>query len=231
MLRFKYPPLFIHIMTYSLSPHSINLYEECPRCFWANINENKKRPSGPFPSLPSGMDRVFKAHFDYFRKRRELPPELAELSSVHLFESESLLKKWRNDRSGLSWKDSDGNELCGSLDEVLETDEGRRLIVLDYKTRGFPLKEDTAGLYQRQLDIYNFILQQNGYDTEDYAFLLFFYPKALNRTGTVSFNKQLVKMPVDVSRAENAFENAIKLLKGPKPDLNQYCNFCNWNPE
>jgi xanthosine utilization system XapX-like protein len=49
-----------------------------------------------------------------------------------------------------------------------------RLIVLDYKTRGFPLKEDTAAHYQDQLDIYNFLLRKNGYRTEDYGYLLFY---------------------------------------------------------
>lgn len=212
-------------MPYKLSPSSLNLYKECPRCFWSDINEGLKRPSGPFPSLPSGMDLAFKKYFDSFRKEAKLPPELSELKNVHLFDLENLLNKWRNDRSGLSFKDKAGNELRGSVDEVLYTDSGD-LIVLDFKTRGFPLKEDTAKHYQLQLDTYNFILRKNGFTTEDYSCLLFFYPKAFKEDGTVIFNKQLVKMPVDTNHAETTFKNAIELLNNKKPEFNYSCNFC-----
>jgi len=37
---------------------------ECPRCFWLQIVKNIKRPAGIFPSLPSGMDKILKVHFD-----------------------------------------------------------------------------------------------------------------------------------------------------------------------
>ncbi len=204
------------------------MYKDCPACFYKDINEGIKRPSGPFPSLPSGMDLAFKGYFDSFRKQAKLPPELAELKDVHLFDLEHLLNKWRNDRSGLSFKDKDGNELRGSVDEVLYTNYCD-LIVLDFKTRGFPLKEDTAKHYQLQLDVYNLIFRKNGFTTENYSCLLFFYPRAFTEDGSVVFNKQLVKMPVDVNHAETMFNNAIKLLKGKKPEINPNCNFCTAN--
>jgi len=215
-------------MPYKLSPSSLNLYKECPRCFYKYVNEGKKRPSGPFPSLPSGMDLAFKSYFDSFRKDGKLPPELAELKNVHLFDLEHLLKKWRNGHSGLNFKDKAGNELRGSVDEVLCTNEGD-LIVLDFKTRGSKLKEDTAEHYRLQLDVYNFILRRNGFTTEDYSVLLFFYPRAFKEDGTVIFNKQLVKMSVNVNHAETMFNNAIKLLQGKKPALNYDCSFCKAN--
>lgn len=215
-------------MPYKLSPSSLNLYKECPRCFWTDINKGLKRPSGPFPSLPSGMDLAFKAYFDSFRKKGALPPEVSELKGAHLFDLEHLLKKWRNDRTGLGWKDAEGNELRGSVDEVLYTDSGD-LIVLDFKTRGFPLKDDTAKHYQLQLDVYNFVFRKNGFTTEDYSLLLFFYPKTFDDTGRVVFNHQLVKMPVNVKHAENSFKNALAVLQGRKPELNPNCGYCGWN--
>jgi len=54
-----------------LSPSRLNLFRECERCFWLRSNKDVKRPSGPFPSLPSGMDRIIKQHFD--RHRSEDP--------------------------------------------------------------------------------------------------------------------------------------------------------------
>jgi hypothetical protein len=102
--------------------------------------------------------------------------------------------------------------------------KGRKLIVLDYKTRGYPLKEDTADHYQNQVDIYNFLLRKNGYSTEDFAFLLFYIPKEVLDGGEVVFDTELVKMKVNVKNAENLFVKAIKLLKDKCPSKG--CAWC-----
>src|SRR3989338_1814191 len=162
-------------MPYKFSPSSLNLLKECSRCFWLQFNKGVKRPDSIFPSLPSGMDKVLKAHFDSFIGSKELPPELLKLKSKYkLFSDASLLAAWRNNFKGISYADDKGNVLHGAVDNILV--KNYKLVVLDYKTRGFPLKEDTANNYQDQLDIYNFLLRKNGYETEDYAYLLFYHP-------------------------------------------------------
>ena len=66
-------------MTYKFSPSSLSLLKDCPRCFWLRFNKKINRPDSIFPSLPSGMDKILKEHFDKFMKKGELPPELSEL--------------------------------------------------------------------------------------------------------------------------------------------------------
>jgi len=157
-------------MGYRLSPSALNLMKECPRCFWLTQHKVWKRPSGIFPSLPSGMDRVLKVHFDRFRDRGEMPPELCENNScvgMRLFDDDEKLKVWQSNFKGISWEDEDGNVLRGAVDNILVRDG--KLIVLDYKTRGFPLKEDTAEHYRNQMNTYNFLLRKNGYETEDFG--------------------------------------------------------------
>jgi len=65
-------------MEFRLSPSALNLMKECPRCFWLAQHKVWKRPAGIFPSLPSGMDKILKIHFDKFRDKGQLPPELCE---------------------------------------------------------------------------------------------------------------------------------------------------------
>ena len=145
--------------TYKLSPSRLNLMKDCPRCFWLSMHKVWSRPTGIFPSLPSGMDRILKTHFDKFMKKGVLPPELCEnqeCNGFKLFDDEELLKDWRNNFRGISWIDKEGNKLFGAVDNILVN--GKKLVVLDYKTRGFPLKDDTAQHYQNQLDFYNFLL-------------------------------------------------------------------------
>jgi len=214
------------LQTFKLSPSQLNLFKECPRCFWLHHHKVWKRPSGIFPSLPSGMDRVLKNHFDKFMEQGKMPPELCEKGNVcanmKLFTDKEKLKLWQNNFKGISWTDKDGNELHGAVDNILV--KGKKLIVLDYKTRGYAVKEDTAEHYRLQQNVYNFLLRKNGYKTEDYFFLLFYVPKEVMATGEVIFDTELVKMKVNISMAEKAWKDALKLLNGDCPKKS--CDWC-----
>jgi len=177
------------------------------------------------------MDSILKFHFDKFRDKGKLPPELKtkECEGCKLFDDKELMKTWQSNFKGVSFTDKEGNVLHGAVDNILM--KGKKLIVLDYKTRGFPLKEDTAEHYQNQLDIYNFLLQKSGYETEDFAFLLFYVPKEVMETEEVIFNTHLVKMKVDVDNAEKLWKKALRLLNGPCPkrhveDDPEKCEWC-----
>ncbi len=212
-------------MPYKLSPTTLNLMEDCPRCFWLQLNSNILRPNGIFPSLPSGMDRVLKTHFDSFRDRKALPPELHGVNA-ELFSNTELLDAWRNNRKGIQFNDDKGNLIKGAVDDMLQKDG--KLIVLDFKTRGFPVKEDTSGYYQLQLDVYNFLLRKTGYETEDYAYLLFYMPREVGKGGEFIFNSELVKMATSTKNAEKAISKALEILQGKIPEINKDCKFCEW---
>ena len=215
-------------MTIKLSKSSMSLIEDCPRCFWLQIVKKIRRPAGIFPSLPSGMDRILKEHFDKFRENNDLPPELKKNNlNVKLFNDKELLKLWRNNRKGIEYYDKENDIiLMGAVDDIL--DNNGKLIVLDYKTRGFDLKEDTAHMYKDQVNIYNFLLRKNGYKTEDYAYLLFYMPEKVLETGEIIFKSELIKMKVDVEHAEILFKRAIKIIKGECPESGKDCKYCKW---
>jgi hypothetical protein len=220
-------------MVYRLSPSSLGLMKDCPRCFWLQIHELWKRPEGIFPSLPSGMDRVLKKHFDNFRDKGKLPPELIknkESEGMKLFganeEEKELLEIWRNNRKGIQFEDDEGNILKGAVDNILLIDD--KLVVLDYKTRGYALKEDTHEHYRDQLDIYNFLLKKNGFKTEDFGFLLFYYPDKVLEGGEVIFETKLIKMKTNTENAEAIFKKALELLRGkcPAHHKDEPCEWC-----
>lgn len=218
-------------MTYKLSPTSINLMLECPRCFWLQLVKKIKRPEGIFPSLPGGMDRILKKHFDKFMERGELPPEIREYgisNGYKLFSDKAKLDIWRSNQKGIQYKDKiSGILLRGAVDNLLE--KGKKLVVLDYKTRGYPLKEDTHEHYITQMDIYNFLLRMNGYDTTDYAYLLFYYPREVTDTGKVIFDTKLIKIKTNPKQGEKIFNKAIKILQLEEPPKSsEECGFCKW---
>ena len=102
------------------------------------------------------MDRIIKDYFDTYRAKNELPPEMGNLDGVKLYSDVDKLKIFRNNFKGIQYTDEKGNLYRGAVDDLLQTSDGK-IIVLDYKTRGFPLKEDTHKHYQNQLDILIFI--------------------------------------------------------------------------
>ena len=201
---------------YRISPSSINLMLECPRCFWLQTIKKEKRPETPFPSLPSGMDKILKEHFDRFMEQGQLPPELREQDCAKdgckLFNDKEKLRIWRNNLKGIEFLDKESNiMLHGAIDNILVKD--RKLIVLDYKTRGYPVKEDTHEYYVTQMDLYNFLLRKNNYETEDYTYLLFYYPSRINETGEVIFDTKLIKIETDPIIDRLLIESAIKTLE------------------
>ncbi len=214
---------------YKLSPSTLSLLEECPRCFWLHMVKKIKRPSGPFPSLPSGIDLVLKKHFDKYRKLGRLPPELERHKiKARLFSNTALLDTWRNNLHGIQWTDSDtGIVLRGAVDEVL--DKNGTLIILDFKTRGFPVKDDTAEFYRDQIDIYNFLLRKNGFKTADYGYLLFLHPEGINGHSSFLFETELATLKINVKHAEELFRKAVRVLSGDMPAVSKECQFCEWS--
>lgn len=203
---------------------------ECPRCFWLQMVKGISRPNGPFPSLPSGMDKILKVHFDKFMEKGELPPELKKedcINGCSLFSDKEKLKVWRSNFKGIEYVEpKSGIMLHGAIDNLLV--KGKKLIVLDYKTRGFPLKEDTHTHYQTQMDLYNFLLRKNGFDTEEYTYLLFYHPNKVMDDGEVLFNTDLVKIKTSAENGEKVLLQAIKVIKGEVPESSDKCEFCKW---
>ncbi len=207
----------------TVSSSSLRLMEECKRCFWLQLRMGIRRPEGAFPSLPSGMDIAIKNHFDYFRERNELPPELRNKIDAKLFADMKKLHAWRIPQRGIRFVDpKSGITLMGAIDDLLINNS--KLITLDFKTRGFPLKEDTHESYQDQMDIYNFLFRKNGHDTENYGYLLFYYPNQFMPNGEFHFHSDIRKIEVNVDNAEKHFKQAIKVLMGELPE--EGCIFC-----
>ena len=213
-----------------LSPSTLNLFLDCPRCFWLEKVKGIRRPRGIFPSLPGGMDRVIKLHFDQFRTKGTLPPELngKDFEGIQLFKDQARLERWRSWRTGLEYKDSDGSILSGALDDLLVKED--KYIPFDYKTKGSPTtEEDAIKYYQNQLDAYALLLEANQLPVAGYAFLLYYSPKnTAAERGTVCFEIQPIKIKIDTERVKVIFQRAVALLKGAMPASSPACEYCTW---
>ncbi len=214
---------------FRLSPSTLSLFLDCNRCFWLEKIKNIRRPRGIFPSLPSGMDRVIKNYFDAYRPQKKLPIELrgVDFQGVELFEDQKQLDLWREWKTGLIYRNPEGHELFGALDDLLVKDG--KYIPFDYKTKGSKATEEGAvKYYQNQLDSYALMLNANDLATWDFGFLLFFSPKSVAERGQVEFEVQPIKIKLDPSRSQKIFESAVQLLQGPLPSSLPSCEYCAW---
>lgn len=211
-----------------LSPSTLNLFLECPRCFWLHINENIHRPRGPFPSLPMGMDNVIKVYFDKYRIKGELPPEIRDKVEGKLIPDLELLNNWRNWKTGLEYKDEIlGVTLFGALDDCLQDD--KYYAPVDYKTRGSaPREGDSEKYYGNQLDCYALLLEKNNYPIKDFGYLIYYYPKEVEEEGRVNFNIEVIKLNTNSNRARKNLQDAAKLLNGSIPAYHSECEYCIW---
>ena len=211
-----------------LSPSTLNVFLECQKCFWLDQVKGIHRPRGIFPSLPGGMDGLIKKYFDKYRALGKLPPELeGKLDGVELFQDGELLNKWRNWRSALAYEDLEtGAVLSGMLDDLGV--KGRQFVPLDYKTRGYDVKEGGENFYKNQLNCYGLMLRENQMPPAGYAFLLYYIPKEVAEGGMTRFDVVPKKVDIDPDEALKVLRDAAALLQGPMPETHSECIYCSW---
>lgn len=217
------------IKSIQLSPSTLSLFLECPKCFWFQKIKGIHRPPSIL-ALQSNFDRVLKSYFDEYRVKEQLPPELKNKVEGELFKDVGLLEKWRNAlRPALRYQHPEYSNfiLAGGIDDCLF--DGKYYIPLDFKTTGSSsFEENSEKYYQHQLDIYNFLLEENGYPTKGLAYLIYYKPEKVIDEGVIKFQIVVKKMSTDSKRAKKLFEDAIEILQGPLPKSHSECKFCSW---
>lgn len=207
----------------SLSNSTLNLFLECPRCFWLHFNKKITRPRGIFPTLPTGMDSVIKNYFNHYRNLGQLPPLIAgkvegRLATVPL---------------NLSFTDPGLDlKITGKLDECLVLQDGI-YVPLDHKTRS-SLPNDvkySENYYQTQMDTYTLLLQKNGYSTRNQAYIVYYSPAIGELHKGVPFEVEVHSLLTSPDRAFQLFHSARLCLAGEIPDSHPDCEFCRWKKE
>jgi len=213
-----------------LSPNSINLYLECPACFWFEKKMRIKRPP-PYPyALNSAVDLLLKEEFDSYRKKGEVHPLIsANNIPAKLFSNQVLLDQWRSNLEGIRYYDSElGATLFGAVDDILEFKDGK-LAPLDYKSTG----SSAANIYDRfqiQMDIYTFLLEKNGHQTTKKGYLAFYLVDKKNGfNDRLPFRKELVEIDTNPSDIPQLFKEAVSVLRRVVPPPHSPdCKFGQW---
>ncbi|MDI6820854.1 MAG: PD-(D/E)XK nuclease family protein [Patescibacteria group bacterium] len=210
-----------------ISPSSLNLFRECPRCFWLQLNKGTKRPEHPSSTLPMGVDLTLKAYFDHWRKENVLPPLLHGKLPGKLVAEQALIAKFRS-RSFI-WHDTESNAyFTGILDDALEL-PGGSIVPLDNKTKGFPPLEPHIA-HVAQMSVYTLLLRETGFKTKELAYLVywFFNHKSFDMEKPLHFNVTVEEVKTKPDQVKDIFREAVSVLRGEMPLSNIECQFCNY---
>lgn len=217
---------------FKLSRSKIDLFLECPRCFYLDNKLGLKRPPGyPF-NLNSAVDALLKKEFDIHRAGATTHPlmEKYEIKAVP-FEHPSM-NEWRDNFNGLKFFYEPINLwVTGAVDDIWINDEGE-LHVVDYKSTS---KESEVNLdaewqegYKRQVEVYEWLLRKMGFKVSDTAY--FVYANGLRDKeafdGKLEFDVKIIPYKGSDKWVEKTLMQIRKTLEGGLPGPNKDCDYC-----
>lgn len=210
-----------------ISPSSLNLYLDCPRCFWLQMNKGIKRPKTPTSSLPNGIDLTLKVYFDHWRGKGGMPPLLKDNLPGRLLADRALISKFRS-RTFQIFDNEVKAYFGGILDDALELNDGS-IVPLDNKTRGFPPIEPHSS-HIIQMSSYTWLLKESGFKTQNLAYLIywFFNHKNFDLEKPLYFNVSVEELNTNPELIQKTFRQAVLSLKEPIPPASLECQFCQY---
>ncbi|MBI3963373.1 MAG: PD-(D/E)XK nuclease family protein [Candidatus Kerfeldbacteria bacterium] len=215
----------------TISNTGLTLLEDCPRCFWLQYRQGIRRPEGPVSRLANRYDSVIKKYFDLYRAISELPPMVEGSLRGSLYPNFGIDRTKAGYIPSRLYADlAPGYKLVGILDELL-IDGDRRFSPVDHKTSSAaPVGEPPVyPSYTRQLDIYDYLLGENGHATNGIGYLIFFRLGERARQDHEFQHVVTVKrFDTDASRPKPLLEQAVEILKGSLPEASPACGFCTY---
>lgn len=178
---------------WKLSRSKIDLFKECPRCFYLDNKLGTKRPPGyPF-NLNTAVDTLLKKEFDLHRASGEQHPLQEEYGISAVPIDHAKLNIWRENFEGVQCLHTPtGMTISGAIDDLWFDPDSEEYIVVDYKATAKEeqvktLDKEWQDSYKRQMDIYQWLLRQNGLKVSNTSYFVY----CTGRTDSKAFDGKL----------------------------------------
>lgn len=212
-----------------LSRSKLELYFECPRCFWFYAGKNINRPSSAPYTINSAIDYLLKEEFDRHRREKTAHELMrrAGIDAVPFLHPD--MDKWRANFTGVQYLHPETELLItGAVDDIWQDPDGN-LMVVDYKASGAKEGELYPG-YKRQMEVYQWLLRRNGFQVLNRGYFVYC---RVNKDdgftqGSLKFDIKVQPYDGDDSWVEPHIVEAKKVLDGPMPNPNEECKFCTY---
>lgn len=162
---------------FKVSRSKIELFMQCPRCFWLDTRLKIKRPSGPPFNINKTIDELYKKEFDRHRAAGTPHPIMADNQVKAVPYQHANLDTWRHNFTGVTAVHEPTNlHVFGAVDDVWVND-AEELIVVDYKATSkqsdVTIDSDWQISYKRQMEVYQWLLRQNGFAVSDTGYFVY----------------------------------------------------------
>ncbi len=221
---------------FALSRSKVELFMDCPRCFYLDRRLGISRPPGfPF-NLNSAVDALLKTEFDRYRKEAKPHPLMTEADINAVPHPHPQLGDWRNNFRGVRTVHEETNlELFGSIDDLWEDQDTRELIVADYKSTSkkeeVNLNAEWQESYKRQMEFYQWLVRRQGLVVSRRGWFVY----CNGRRDLPAFDKRLeftiklIPYDGDDSWVEDTLHAIQATLAAPKPPkLQDDCEYCDF---
>jgi hypothetical protein len=217
-----------------ISRSKIDLFLECPRCFYLDVIRKVKRPAGyPF-TLNNAVDTLLKKEFDKHRAAGSQHPIQAAFGLDAIPANHEMIDKWRQSmHHGIVYKDEErGLHIYGGIDDLWINSKGEYHVV-DYKATAkdqpvTELAEWTAG-YKRQIEVYQWLLRKNGLKVSNTAFFVYCTgdSSAENFDNMLQFHSHIIPYEGDDSWIQKVINDLnICLQSTTVPQKSETCQYC-----
>lgn len=162
---------------FKISRSKIDLFLQCPKCFYLDRRLGTPRPRGfPF-NLNSAVDTLLKKEFDIHRAKGSRHPLLEEYGLDAIPFKHEKINQWRENFVGVQYLHEPTNFLVfGAIDDVWINPQGE-LLVVDYKATSkngkITLDADWQIVYKRQMEIYQWLLRRNGFKVSETGYFVY----------------------------------------------------------
>lgn len=220
---------------WKLSRSKIDLFLECPRCFYLDNKLGIRRPSMPSFNINSAVDALLKKEFDTHR---------LDGTAHRLFEKFGIkavpfqhknIDTWRENFEGVQFKHPKfGITISGAVDDLWLLDDGM-VAVVDYKSTAkdqLDMNTKWVQQYFRQLEVYQWLLRHNQINVSDTAYILYANGdlSADQFGGKISFKMSLHKHLGDTSWIDPVIEQIVNTLNNDQiPECSSDCEHCEFN--
>lgn len=223
---------------FRVSRSKIDLFHECPRCFYLDQRHGVARTSLPAFSLNNAVDLLLKKEFDKHREKGTWHPMLKEAGlKLKPFKHEKM-DEWRDAmRHGVQYDLPDTTlTIRGGVDDIWVDADGT-LYVADYKAtakesdESVSLDSEWQTMYKRQAEVYQWLLRKNGFTVSDTAY--FYYVNGQMGAdafgGTLKFSVKIIPYVGNTDWVERIVYKLYECLRGDEiPDSAQDCEYCGY---
>lgn len=219
---------------FKVSRSKIDLFIECPRCFYIDRRLGTGRPPGfPF-NINSAVDNLLKNEFDAHRAQGSAHPLTAAAGLDVVPAPRDEIDEWRKNFTGVqSLHEPTNLILFGAIDDLWVDPDGNYFVV-DYKAtaKAEPVtKLDQAWQagYKRQMEIYQWLLRQNGLTVSNTGYFVYCTgnPNAPKFGGRVEFETNLIPYVGNDDWVEKTIADLHACLQAESiPDSGDDCDHC-----